>query len=252
MFFLQNAFDPNKIRCGVTDSVFLWNTEKNIYIMDNHRCAAWCWAQHINDQKYSILHIDAHYDFLFPFDDEPSPPITKEMSINEYLNAKTSPSHYWAFRWNNYIGCFINRTNQLNDLLFMTHQRDSSPPRREHQDLKPNDIKNLETLLETKIKFIFNLDLDYFLTFTEKNSSKIFPINYISKMGQIWKKLQQKKRLHVTTIALSPHCCISKKEVEDGKYKKGWENSIKVLKIFCKSAEIDITELLSMLESKEI
>ena len=43
---------------------FLW-TNDNVYIMDNHRAALWCWFRHISeDSKVSLIHIDRHTDTL--------------------------------------------------------------------------------------------------------------------------------------------------------------------------------------------
>ncbi len=43
----------------------LLGKENNIYVMDNHVAALWCWLQEIEIKtKYNILHIDAHYDTM--------------------------------------------------------------------------------------------------------------------------------------------------------------------------------------------
>ena len=37
--------------------------ERNIYVMDNHRLALWCWFQEMEKGKrYNLFHIDAHPD----------------------------------------------------------------------------------------------------------------------------------------------------------------------------------------------
>lgn len=47
----------------VYDNVFLWS-EKNIYIMANHRLALWCWLQcdDVFKNEHSFIHIDRHTD----------------------------------------------------------------------------------------------------------------------------------------------------------------------------------------------
>ena len=53
--------DPFTGSSFYTDN-FLWNHEK-IYIMDNHRLAAWCWKNKIEHKKSTyIFHLDKHYD----------------------------------------------------------------------------------------------------------------------------------------------------------------------------------------------
>ncbi|MFA6097595.1 MAG: UPF0489 family protein [Candidatus Paceibacterota bacterium] len=47
------------------DNVLCYFKEKNIYIMDKHRLALWCWINEIdkNDySKYALIHIDDHFD----------------------------------------------------------------------------------------------------------------------------------------------------------------------------------------------
>jgi hypothetical protein len=90
---------------GTFDANFLWNSNQ-IYIMDNHRCAAWCWALHISNQnKFGLIHIDAHYDWT-PQDSRHGGAFTlpssslQSMSIEKYLS-----SHY--IRWDNYLTVFL-------------------------------------------------------------------------------------------------------------------------------------------------
>ncbi|MFP9097729.1 UPF0489 family protein [Flavobacterium sp. RHBU_24] len=47
---------------GSVATNFLYKSGK-VYVMDNHRCASWCWLQEIDtDKEYNYLHIDRHYD----------------------------------------------------------------------------------------------------------------------------------------------------------------------------------------------
>lgn len=49
---------------GAFTQNFLWKRQ-NVYVMDNHRAALWCWLQHIDPkQPYSLFHMDQHYDTL--------------------------------------------------------------------------------------------------------------------------------------------------------------------------------------------
>ncbi len=95
------------------DVNFLWNTE-NIYIMDNHRAALWCWLQHIKpNSKFGLFHIDAHYDAAATIiDDEIKnlPDLTR-IEFNDYLGisfknktGKKCP----LIRWDNYLYLYHN------------------------------------------------------------------------------------------------------------------------------------------------
>ena len=52
------------------EDVMLWQNDK-VYVMDNHRDAAWCWLQQCKDEeKYNFMHIDRHYDMGDYYKDE--------------------------------------------------------------------------------------------------------------------------------------------------------------------------------------
>lgn len=47
------------------DNILCYFKEKNIYIMDKHRLALWCWINEIDKKdygKYTLIHIDDHFD----------------------------------------------------------------------------------------------------------------------------------------------------------------------------------------------
>lgn len=49
---------------GVYNQNFVWN-DGHLYVMDNHRAAAWCWAQHVDPAtSHALVHIDRHNDTL--------------------------------------------------------------------------------------------------------------------------------------------------------------------------------------------
>jgi UPF0489 domain len=70
---------------GFFEQNFLWKSG-DVYVMDNHRAALWCWLQHIApEKKHSIFHIDRHYDTLKCDRWVPHLPTNWKMSIEEYL-----------------------------------------------------------------------------------------------------------------------------------------------------------------------
>ena len=73
---------------GTFDCNLLWQSE-NVYVMDNHRLALWCWMQHIEEEQYDIVHIDEHYDCLSFCHDSWSkeyPKNLKELSLDAYMS----------------------------------------------------------------------------------------------------------------------------------------------------------------------
>jgi hypothetical protein len=47
---------------GPTEVNFLYQME-NVFFMDNHRTASWCWENSISEcSNIALIHIDAHYD----------------------------------------------------------------------------------------------------------------------------------------------------------------------------------------------
>ena len=49
---------------GVYNQNFVWS-DGHVYVMDNHRAAAWCWAQHVDPAtSHALVHIDRHNDTL--------------------------------------------------------------------------------------------------------------------------------------------------------------------------------------------
>ena len=98
---------------GAYTQNFLWQQD-SIYIMDNHRAALWCWLQHIKkDEKYSLFHIDRHYDTLNSRMKEwlgVLPDLTK-LSINEYLELKylCEGTEANIIRYDNYLSIFLKK-----------------------------------------------------------------------------------------------------------------------------------------------
>lgn len=207
--------------------------EGNTYLMDNHRMAAWCWAQHIDfTQQYTIVHIDKHYDTSTHNQldiycqnikgdlHELSAAEYDEMSY-EYCKNEWSP----IFRWDNYIPIFHNLYNRnIKEYLFFTQNSGMFWKELEKitgQYSPFNLINDFPDYFEdSKNNLIINLDIDYFFSdypdyevvFTNTIIAKIF--NNINKLIEV--------NVSVLTIALSPECC------------GGWENSINFIRKFGK------------------
>lgn len=101
--------DYYKQQSDFDNLVFLWKTN-NVYVMDNHLAAAWCWMQECNtDTRYNFLHIDRHNDLgtNTPFDIYRHIKDNQHLSIDEYTNLSWTNEgngiSLKAFRWDNYI-----------------------------------------------------------------------------------------------------------------------------------------------------
>src|SRR5260370_30427902 len=80
-------FRGRKPSAFATDN-FLWKHD-NVYVMDNHRAALWCWLREIDLRKpHSLFHIDRHYDTVPSETLIKHLPSTWDMGINDYLNLR--------------------------------------------------------------------------------------------------------------------------------------------------------------------
>lgn len=230
--------------------VFLWKTN-NVYVMDNHLAAAWCWMQEYNaDSRYHFLHIDRHNDLgtNTPFDVYRHIKHNQHLSIDEYTELYWIPeggkSQQKAFSWDNYItqclylfpqwfqeAAFSTRTflgrNEREKFLGAEIHGLSATELLNYIDNNiygEEDIKQLNEMIGKKsTKWIINLDLDYFY---ESNGDGFFQLltdDYISILAYKLKNIRD--QIHVLTIALSPECC------------RNWDNSQHALNIFMETFE---------------
>ena len=206
---------------------------ENIYLMDNHRMAAWCWVNHIDEnEKYTVVHIDKHNDTLDNQMNEWTTPIKnglKNLSLHEYDSLeyqKTKSERYKVFRWDNYIPIFHHYYSHLvNEYVFYTHNKGYiSENFKKHIMLCPaHNLMNdfFDCFSEHENKLIINLDIDYF--FCSNPNYFIFFSNHAIKrlIKDIMRLVADEKNL--LTIALSPECC------------GGWKKSLEFIqKYFAK------------------
>lgn len=220
--------------------------EKNIYVMDNHVAALWCWLQEIDiNEKYNILHIDAHYDTMSSRIDtwlEYLPDNLKELDINDFLALKFYDGDfrdgYEIMRWDNYFPIFHRLyKNNINRYHFFTHKEGSM-----FDEMKPildeYPIPGLFNLMAYLFdeensgpdKWIVNIDLDYFFQHIENTDITIRIISY-DAIDFFLKKIKAylNDRITIMTIALSPECC------------GGWENSLALMDYFAKKLEMEFS-----------
>lgn len=215
---------------------FLWNQD-NVYVMDNHLAAAYCWLQQCDDNGvYNFLHIDQHNDFLCDAPICEYAEILKEKicSIDDYCS-KIYKNNLPLMRWDNYIKpTQILHPSWFKNNIFSTHCNHDDvyvrnlEPSMEIMRVKPENLcEQLNSIFQMdENKWIVNIDLDFFFS-----ASGYILCNDECIVNCAEKLRQNMERIQVLTISLSPECC--------GNYSiEGWENSIRVLNLFIQALQI--------------
>lgn len=210
--------------------------EKNIYIMDNHRLALWCWFQNISvNESYNLFHIDAHPDMANSANDI----FAKKnldiwnMPLKEYQSLMQEEYNTPLFRWDNYIKVLLSFYPQLvkqENTYSATHKVGSL-------ETLAQDISTYRLLSElngifsgqkfiNENKWIVNLDLDYFYS-SLPEKKLMYSADYLEACARSLRAGLDNNLIEVLTIALSPECC------------GGWENAEHTLAIFTKTLNIN-------------
>lgn len=208
--------------------------DADVYIMDNHRVAAWCWAQHVPPlARFSLFHIDQHYDYMTSKLESWLRELgrVEHLRLTEYLSAdwKTPECGIRPIvQWDNYLPIFLEqRKGLLDKAYFMTHER-GSKPMVDHREVSPvTHPKDIAYYLANTSKCVFNLDLDFFFMVTQEKPYRLFADDYVRNLAAHWKLIKDAGNLYCTTIALSPEIC------------GGWDASERVLETFCSEAGIN-------------
>lgn len=190
------------------DTFFLWKHDsENIYLMDNHRCALWCWEDSARQNTFSnhfLIHIDQHDDLNIPATNAPTN--VSSFTISSYLNSKVSGVH--DYRWDNYILQYKVIHPNLKYKMY------TGAKFRNYSGLSA-DLHSLPPLNLASDFLAINLDLDLFFT---ANTKKIKTNGYNNMFAICYDclKLYQKYRNNaVFTIALSPTCCGKSRDLND-------------------------------------
>ncbi len=206
MLIYKNAA-INRISNSYVDTLFVWRDDiDDIYLMDNHRCALWCWEQAVhktNASNFYLIHVDQHDDMAIP---SPNAPLkVSSMSITDYLNSNVSG--FFDFQWDNYIRQYSKIHPNLKQKMYFG-------PNFKNFSKLSIDLNSIT--LNTQTDFIaINLDMDLFFT-KNKRRLKANSLNHMYGVCYDCLKLYKKYRNNaVFTIALSPTCCGQKKDLSD-------------------------------------
>lgn len=231
------------------EDVFLWQ-EGNVFVMDNHKSALWCWLQVCNpDHNYNFMHIDRHYDLLdcFNNDDLEAVRNNPHLGFDEFSRMMRAGGEYKVFRWDNYIMAgYVLNNRWFHTNIFMTHEVGGIKPSWGHEPLR---VRNENPLFmewcinqfigepskyldgfngdDYLLPWIVNLDLDVF--FTGDSLIQQFSDEYIKRIAEI---LQNNlERIEVLTIALSPEC------LGGAGLRQKWKNGFRLISIMSERLE---------------
>lgn len=201
---------------------FLWRS-KNIYVMDNHRAALWCWLQHVDVRRpHSIFHVDRHFDTL-PWKLWDQLPASWTITIEEYLNHPLDDGLCLGevpyFRFDNYLSIHLDQFgSSVTGFECATHL-DGARPDHQFNEVSPWELPF--SILDTqKSPWIMNIDLDYFFCdAADDNIQRFMSDDYIQSIFKSIRAKIDSGDIVVTTIALSPEFC------------GGWEASENVLSV---------------------
>lgn len=153
---------------GVYGQNLLWRSG-NLYVMDNHRAAAWCWSQEIRPpQPHALFHIDRHTDCLEAQLPAWMAALPKGLPshIQDYLRQPDPQySNVPLIRWDNYLPLYLRlNPGRVSPVYFATHREGNMPSAVTAYELEARElIDNLEFHVERhSIPWILSLNLDYF------------------------------------------------------------------------------------------
>ena len=216
----------------------LWR-EGNIYIMDNHRAAAWCWAQAVKPaEQYSIFHIDWHTDLLQTYLDRwcaECPPI-QDMKIEEYLSLMFECDQYCKhrlFRWDNYMPIFIRqRAAFMNTFAYIWRGVGDQPWFSAQEHYAHQAPENLAYWLSHGGPWILNLDLDFFFIHVgDEQHLQMYSDEYVISIAREIKTAHEAGHIKCLTVAISPEMC------------GGWDSGLRVLAVFAKEFGLKLPSL---------
>jgi hypothetical protein len=194
----SSMFDEEK-------EVLFYDKVRNIFVMNNHRLAFYCWQKHFNNLKHGkivIVHIDFHPDAC---------PINKgDMDdFKKHTDLRWLTKKYLL--WDNFISAFALRNN--NDVKVISLVQENELGNAFDQEYEKFEVKNFSNEQEESFfKYLKNenidildIDLDYFLDvnlaqnlFTPWSKERIN--DFFLKLFSVIKSPK------IITIATSPSC----------------------------------------------
>lgn len=210
----------------------LWEApRKPVFVMDNHRAAAWCWwkTKPQGGARRSLLHIDRHADSKDPGDWQAQrSAILRATVLNSYLGLTTTSGEP-LLQWDNYLSAY-GAIEGFDEGIIMTHgPMWGNLPSEDWFSSAPtypeaHEIPNLYTATESSDSWIMNLDLDYLVAcaLSGSNYYRFIHRELLEALVDVIDQRLVDGSCSVCTIALSPDCCAS--NLADG-----WTIAVKLL-----------------------
>lgn len=220
---------------------FLWK-HGNVYIMDNHRAAMWCWVKELDkEQHVNIFHIDEHYDALYSQMKEwlEALPRIEALTIGEYLEQNYLPpgssTRAPIVRWDNYLSLFLEHYgDQVGTFYCVTHRVGDRPKWKGMLELAADRVPaNIKSVMENAEddKWIVNVDLDYFFCNQAGRRKPLFSVEYIETIFGEIRECHEKDRITCLTLCLTP----------DEGYTGGWEQAEALCEQVCRILGVDFS-----------
>ena len=190
----------------------------DVYVMDNHRAAYWCWLRECDvSRPFNLIHIDRHNDTLqsnLEAWDKALPPVGA-LSIDDYLDLQfhrpVPLGPHPLVRWDNYLSLFLRREcAKLSQFVNATHGEGDTP------NLEPSFSPALHELPgvlrylsdQDSAPWICNLDLDYFFYSVDQQvAGRLVGDDYLKRTAEGIQAHRESGSIAVVTICLSPECC---------------------------------------------
>lgn len=204
----------------------LWR-DGNVYLMDNHRAALWCWQQHLDlySDPHSLIHIDRHYDALGSNlrKHVQVMPDLRGLSITDYLGARVKlGDQFPLFRWDNYLSLYLAAIcPKLQTFRCLTRHDGDKPLFEGMMEPEPQDLpQNFDYLLE-RGRWIVNIDLDYFFcaSAADDRFTLMYSDAYLKEVFEGLRRAIDLGDVAVVTLCLTP-----------SNFTAGWEACIKLSK----------------------
>jgi len=196
---------------GSVNQNFLWQHE-NVYVMDNHRAALWCWLREVAaNEVVDLLHIDEHTDTLSSRLDEwlEALPELRGLTIDQYLAIPldTGYGSIELVRWDTYLSLGLARyAANFHQCVFATHGNGDRPRWERLATSQPDKLPSgIPAWLEdSERRWIVNVDLDYFFCDQGHGRALMFSDEYIHSVFAEIAKARAAGRLACLTICLTP------------------------------------------------
>jgi hypothetical protein len=212
---------------------FLWRN-RNVYFMDNHLAAAWCWFQHLQAGcQARLIHVDQHYDTApVNFDVANQQGALLRGDLDGYLSA-LDPDHRHGdirlFRWDNYIPIAAASIPGAFESFHFFTSGVGNRPNRLGAPIRRRGVRRVPTTvarLPRDVPLIVNIDLDYVFLEDEDDagpSHRLVSDGSVRALARWSRSAIESGQAIVTTVALSPECC------------DGWDVAVRLSEVFAEA-----------------